>query len=418
VHALARHIPEVMETHAVPAAPHGSPRPRTSDAATATTPLPAAGGLSLEHSTSVAALDAREWDSLLGARGSFSAAGLDFLERAFAGGRPEDCWRLHYYVVRDENATPVLATFFTAGLWKEDMLSSAHVSRLVEIRRADDPYYLTTQTFAMGSLLTEGDHLYLDRNADWRGALEMLLAAIDEDAKQAGADTIVLRDLREGDRELDDAMHDSGFVKLSMPDSFVMNTVAPDDDRWFAELSARSRVHQRREVLPWDDAFDVEILRHGGREPGDDELAQLHRLYCNVHEQSLAINSFELPGSLLREMLAHDCWELMVMRLHADASHAPVAFGAHFIGAHHYVPMIVGLDYEHVRCDHSYRQALRQTLLLARTHGSDRILLGMGAALEKHRFGATLEHRCVYAQSGAHYAQEVLAGIAAESLAG
>jgi len=417
VDALARHVPEVMEAHAVPAAPRASRRPRTSDAALDAPRLSAPGGLSLEHSTSIAALDAREWDSLLGARGSFSADGLDFLERAFAGGRPEDCWRLHYYVVRDENATPVLATFFTAGLWKEDMLSSADVSRLVEIRRADDPYYLTTQTFAMGSLLTEGDHLYLDRSADWRGALEMLLDAVDKHAKQANADTIVLRDLREGDRELDDAMHESGFVKLSMPDSSVMNTVAPDDDKWLAGLSARSRVHQRREVLPWDDAFDVEMLRHGGREPGDDELAQLHRLYRNVHEQSLAINSFELPGSLLREMLAHDCWELMVMRLHGDASQVPVAFGAHFIGSHHYVPMIVGLDYEHVRSDHSYRQALRQALLLARTHGSDRILLGMGASLEKHRFGATVEHRCVYAQSGVHYSQEVLAGVAAESLA-
>ena len=41
--------------------------------------------------------------------------------------------------------------------------------------RAEDPYYLTSMTFAMGSLLTEGDHLYLDRNADWRGALDLLM---------------------------------------------------------------------------------------------------------------------------------------------------------------------------------------------------------------------------------------------------
>jgi hypothetical protein len=116
-------------------------------------------------------------------------------------------------------------------------------------------------------------------------------------------------------------------------------------------------------------------------------------------------------------MLAHDCWELMVMRLHGDPAHAPVAFGAHFIGAHHYAPMIIGLDYEHVRSDHSYRQALRQALLRARAHRSDRVLLGMGASLEKHRFGAAIEHRCAYAQSADHYSQEVLAGIAAESLA-
>lgn len=417
VEALARHVPDVLAANTLPGASKPAPSVQAPAVAVATPLAEPASGLSLEHSASIAALDPGEWDSLLGARGSFSAAGLDFLERAFAGGRPEDCWNFHYYIVRDENAKPVLATFFTAGLWKEDMLSSTAVSRLVEARRADDPYYLTAQTFAMGSLLSEGDHLYLDRDADWRGALGMLLQVIGEHAEQAKAGTIVLRDLTEGDRELDDALRDSGYVKLSMPDSLVLNAVAPDDDEWLEGLSARSRVHQRREVLPWDDVFDVEILRQGGREPGDDELAQLHGLYCNVREESLEINSFELPSTLLREMLAHDCWELMVMRLHGDPSHAPVAFGAHFIGAHHYAPMIIGLDYEHVRSDHSYRQALRQALLRARVHRSDRILLGMGAPLEKHRFGAAIEHRCAYAQSGEHYSQEVLAGIAAESLA-
>jgi 7-keto-8-aminopelargonate synthetase-like enzyme len=412
--ALARHIPDVLAASAEPAP--SSPPPRT-DAPSPAGATASAAGLSLEHSTSVRELEPREWDSLLGARGSFSAAGLDFLEHAFARGRPEDCWKFHYYIIRDENAKPVLATFFTAGLWKEDMLSSTEVSRLVEARRADNPYYLTAQTFAMGSLLSEGDHLYLDRVADWRSALGMLLNAIGEHAEQAKAGTIVLRDLVEGDRELERALHENGYVKLSMPDSLVVNAVARDDDRWLDGLSARSRIHQRREVLPWDDAFDVEILRHGGRKPGDDELAQLHRLYRNVRDQSLEINSFELPSTLLREMLDHDCWELMVMRLHANPSHPPVAFGAHFIGEHHYAPMIIGLDYEHVRSDHSYRQALRQALLRARAHRSDRILLGMGASLEKHRFGAAVERRCAYAQSGEHYSQEVLAGIEAELLA-
>jgi 7-keto-8-aminopelargonate synthetase-like enzyme len=184
VEALAHHIPDVLSADAAV----GSPLPTHTHVAAAVAPAapqaePAVAALALEHFESVAELDSREWDSLLGARGSFSAAGLDFLERAFTDGRPEDRWKFHYYIVRDEAARPVLATFFTAGLWKEDMLSSTAVSRLVESRRKDDPYYLTAQTFAMGSLLSEGDHLYLDRNADWRGALGMLLRAIGEHAE-------------------------------------------------------------------------------------------------------------------------------------------------------------------------------------------------------------------------------------------
>jgi hypothetical protein len=418
VEALARHVPEVLAASDVPELSHAPHRTQAPAAAVVEPNLERAAGLSLQHFDSIADIDADEWDSLLGARGSFSAAGLSFLERAFAEGRPEDCWDFHYYIVRDGGDRPVLATFFTAALWKEDMLSSAAVSRLVEAHRAHDPYYLTARTFSMGSLLSEGDHLYLDRDSDWRGGLRMLLQAVAEDAERASAGTIVLRDLAADDKELGDALRDSGYVKLSMPDSLVLNSVTASDVEWLQGLSPRSRVHQRREVLPWDGIFDVEILRHGGRVPDDEELAQLHSLYRNVRQKSLAINSFELPSTLLREMLSHDCWELMVMRLSDDPSHAPVAFGAHFIGANHYAPMIIGLDYDHVRSDHSYRQALRQALLRARVHGSDRILLGMGASLEKHRFGAVSEHRCAYAQAGEHYSQEVLAEIEAESLAG
>ena len=74
------------------------------------------GALSLDHHATIEALDGREWDALLGDRGSFTADGLRFLERAFRGGeRPEDRWSFDYYVVRDGARRPVLATFFTTA---------------------------------------------------------------------------------------------------------------------------------------------------------------------------------------------------------------------------------------------------------------------------------------------------------------
>ena len=126
-----------------------------------------------------------EWNALLGERGTFTVDGLRSSSvRSVASEKPEDEWEFHYYVVRNRAGKAVLATFFTAALWKDDMLSAAEVSDLVEARRADDPYYLTSTTFAMGSLLTEGDHLYLDRNADWKGALDLLMAAVSEHARR------------------------------------------------------------------------------------------------------------------------------------------------------------------------------------------------------------------------------------------
>lgn len=412
VEALSRHVETALAAaprRARAGAPPAPVEPPAAELASVPAPAP-----TLHRHSSIAELDPHEWDSLLGDRGTFTADGLAFLEKTFAvdNSRPEDRWSFHYYVVRDAGGRAVLATFFTAGLWKDDLLSPGAVSRQVEQRRREDPYYLTSQTFSMGCLLTEGDHLYLDRRGPWRDALNLLLEAIGEDAHAAGAGTVVLRDLAP-DPELAEAMGRRGFTEISMPDSFVLEPVPGGDADWLAGLSPKSRSHQRRDVLPWDDAFELEFVRQGGRRPGEAELDHLHRLYRNVQERGLEINAFELPRLLLGGMLDHPCWELMLMRLRPEAGGSPgmppVAFGAHFVGRRHYAPMLVGLDYTYVRSHRSYRQALRQALLRARAHGAERILLGMGAPLEKTRLGARAETRVAYVQASDHYSQEVLA---------
>src|SRR3954451_25016484 len=224
VAALARRVPEALDGAG------DAPRRK---AATVAGPA-----LVLEHHRSAGALDAAEWDALLGDRGTFNVEGLKFLERAFAGGgRPEDEWAFHYYLVRDRAGRPVLATFFTAALWKDDMLASAEVSRLVEERRAQDPYYLTSLTFGMGSLLTEGDHLYLDGNADWKGALDLLLEAVGSDAAAAGrgaagAGRLGRRDMCAAARAMAEALRERGFVKMAMPAAHVIEPVEAGDDEW------------------------------------------------------------------------------------------------------------------------------------------------------------------------------------------
>jgi hypothetical protein len=293
------------------------------------------------------------------------------------------------------------------------MMSSAEVSELVERRRAEDPYYLTSRTFAMGSLLTEGDHLYLDRNKDWKGALDLLIAAVSEDAKAEGAGTIVFRDLYSADIELAEAVKERGYVRTSLPDSLVYEPVAGGDEQWLATLSSKARVHQRKAVLPFDDAYDVEWLRAGGRSVSDGELEHLYGLYLAVQGRGRDLNSFPLPKTFLRDMLSHSSWELMTLTLRETG--AVVAFGAHFVGARHYAPMVVGLDYDVVRTHGAYRQAMRRAILRARELGSRRVLLGMGATFEKTRFGAHVQERVAFAQASDHYSSEVLAALAADT---
>jgi hypothetical protein len=92
-----------------------------------------------------------------------------------------------------------------------------------------------------------------------------------------------------------------------------------------------------------------------------------------------------------------------------------VAVGACFVGPEQYVPMVIGLDYRHVHERGLYRQCLLQTLRRARHHGVSRILLGMGAPLEKLRFGARPQAHCLFLRTEDAYPLDLLAALTAEA---
>jgi hypothetical protein len=204
-------------------------------------------------------------------------------------------------------------------------------------------------------------------------------------------------------------------VRTSLPASLVYEPVDGGDEEWMARLSSKQRWHQRRWVLPFDEAYDVEFLSHGGRDVSEDEIDHLYALYRAVQARGRDLNVFPLPKSFLRDMLEHDQWELMVLTLRETGE--VVSFGALFVGARHYSPMVIGLDYRYVGSHGLYRQMLRHALRRARAHGSKRVLLGMGATLEKKRFGAHVQERVAFAQASDHYSSEVLAAFAADARA-
>ena len=422
VEAMAHHLPRVFEQEGTSVEAVRAAFGLEAPAPPAAAATARRGELVLQSASTIDALDAAEWDGLLGDEGTFTAEGLRFLEATFsgrAGARPEDDWSFRYYVVRDASGRPVLATFFTAALWKDDMLAPAEVSARVEARRAQDPYFLTTRTFGMGSLLTEGRHLFLDRDADWQGALALLLDAAAADQLALDAATLVVRDLPTDDEELAAFLRESGLVQIPMLDSHVVELDAPDEPAHLAGLSYRARTHVRREALAREDDYAVEILGAGTRVPSDSELDHLYDLYLAVERRGLELNSFDLPRNVLRQMLAHPCWELVLLRLApgagGPADGRPVAFGAHFRGREHYAPMVVGLDYEFVVSHGAYRQGLLRALRRGRELGAARVCFGMGASLEKRRFGAVAHARSAFARADDHYGLEVLASIEAES---
>jgi 7-keto-8-aminopelargonate synthetase-like enzyme len=379
----------------------------------------ASNALRCSHASSIEELDGAAWDRWLGSRGSFDAASLRLLEQTFGPHqKPENRWGFHYYVVRDVDDQPCLATFFTEAVWKDDMLASASVSREVERRRHTDPHFLTSRVLAMGTLLTEGDHLFLDRSRDWKSALWLLLTALESKRDELDAPALVLRDLADDDLELREVLDAAGFVAVALPPSMVIDLDWRDRDEFLAARSKRERRFHREQVDPWTPAWEVEVVAGEGRRPSAAEWRHLHRLYANVQSRQLALNTFPLPADLLPRMAGWPGWEILLLRLRPEYGGEPGGFAQGFVACHagpeRYTPLIVGMDYRLVESHGLYRQLLARSVERAHSLGRRKVSFGLGSELEKSRFGARPERRLLYVQSHDRYHHDVLELIASD----
>jgi len=378
--------------------------------------------LRVERVRSIRELDVQEWDRLLGARANFAAASLALLEACFRDApEVEHRWAFYYYVIRDADGHPLAATFCTRALWKADMLADRRVSERLELERTRDPLHLTHRVFSMGCLLTEGDHLYLARDLDAPGGIRMapvlgrLLEAIQKDAKAEGCANIVLRDLDARSEPLGAQLREQGFHPAEAPESFELRIDWEDREDFLRGLSKKSRRHQRQAVAPFDDAYRSVVFSRAGEMATTRHLDRFEALYRNVKHTSLDLNTFDLPRRFFEAAADRPGWEIIALfPSEAASSEAapddlPVAAVVNFVGEENYVPLVIGLDYDYVRDRGLYRQCIRAVVERARERGCRRVNLGMGAPLEKARFGAKSTPRCLFVQSHDHYIHDVIA---------
>lgn len=363
-------------------------------------------GLRLEHHRSIHALDRREWDGALAAVGCVSWEAMALAERVFDARQPrrEHRWDFDYLVVRDERGAPVAMTSLCTALQKDDMLMRAKISEAVERMRAEDPYFLTSRVTMTGSNLSEGRHLFVDREGPWRGALALLLEKAVEVQESRGADALVLRELPGDDEALDELLLEQGFVKMPTLDTHLVDVDWRDEDELLTRLSPRSR-RQARQVIADGAGYVVSI--HDRERALDVDPALLHRLYAAVAGRNRRMNTFELPRDLLSALLESAAWELGVLRLDRAAGGpedgAPVAFWAAHRAGGDYAPLFCGLDYRYVESHRLYKQTIRRVLLRARALGARTVHLGMDAELEKRRWGARSVASCVFVQARGEY---------------
>jgi 7-keto-8-aminopelargonate synthetase-like enzyme len=385
--------------------------PALPDSPSATTyPSDANPGLLLQRHTSVEGIEPAQWNAYLGHRGMFDWQGMRFLEASFKDNQEkENNWKFRYYTVKDPQGQVVLMTFAAVALLKEDMFAQASISRALERERAADPYYLTSTGIVLGSLFTEGNHLYLDRESPhWKEALKMLLTTLGQEQEKEHASSIMLRDLQANDSELDEFMVEQDFVKLDLPESCVVEHLGWSNEEEFRKtLSKKGRENFVQKIKRKEHCFDVAVKNRLEAA----ELQHAMTLFRNVKNNNYAINNFLFPDKLFHLLNDSPDWEFILLSIKPEFSinTKPVAVAfCHRNVAQVYSFMLIGMDYEYLMEYGIYRQTLYQVLKRANTLQCAKVNMGISATIEKKKIGAIPYPKVAYYQSRDNFTMEML----------
>jgi 7-keto-8-aminopelargonate synthetase-like enzyme len=374
--------------------------------------------LTVTHATSIADVDKNLWDSLFVGKGSFDWEGLRMLENAFKGhSLAENNWQFDYLIVKDMLGKPVAATFATTAIYKDDMLSPAEVSAEVELKRHQDPYYLTSKVLATGSLLTEGEHFYIDYSSPlWKDAVQLILDKLAELQDQHEATAIMLRDFHGIDPLMDSFLVDNGYFRIAMPETSVADIThlsgKTDGESLRTSLSPKNRQNFSQFIARHENKFDVSIRRCA---ESDQELATWYQLYLNVKNNNLALNTFTLPETVFTEMGKSSGWEMIVLHVKKafdyEGIEKAVAVAFCYRSGDTYNWMLIGLDYTYNKNYSVYRQTLYQVMRRAMQLNCQKVHLGFSAGIEKKKVGAATYPVYAYLQTRDTYNAEALAAM-------
>jgi len=371
----------------------------------------------IEEYSSCLDLPQDEWNLLLGSQGSYDINGLAMLEKTFArpkvhsvSDKPEDHWQFRYLIIRDAHGAPILATIGTKSLIKADMFAAPDISQKAEFRRKEDKYAFTSQCIMMGTCLTEGSHLYLNKNnLDWRSAVAIMLRWLVDWRDSEKADLICLRDFTNVDTELDEFLQGKSFLKIRLPDShYVPRPVQFYEPEFLKGLSKKHRHHWRHHILPFNDLYDTKIIPGGRDFTAEEKIDHWYELYLQVSDRALDINTFKLPRTLFANLIKTSGWEAIELTPKGKDRCASVVFA--YWNGDRYCPMVVGMDYNYLD-QGIYRQSLFHLGMRAKELSAKSIQIGFGASLEKRRIGAKAQTTYAYMQAVDTFDLEALSTI-------
>jgi len=351
-------------------------------------------------------VDEKQWNRYMEGQGVYDWAGLQFLEAAFQGNaQKEHNWLFRYVIIKDSKGIPILMTFVTLSLWKDDMLAQEQISEAIEKERLEKPYHLTSMVLSLGCLFTEGNHLYWDKSHELSSAArDDLLEILEKMEHQLGAKMTVLRDFG-AESPWNEALYGHGFLRVQMPNSCTVDLAGPDSIAQYIEkLSSRNRRHFRKDIQPFLEMTNSEIISKANAS----QVQEFKRLFGEVQKRNLGLNTFSFPDRLFDLMNESERWEFIVL---APKGKPNTILGTMFCYTNQaavYVPAFVGMDYDLLATYSTYRQMLYRTIERALALNMPKIDFGMTASFEKRKLGAMVHEKYAYLQTNDNFILEMI----------
>lgn len=351
----------------------------------------------LQHERHIENIPKEIWNDVMQDKGSYDWDGLQFLESVFQKNkRKHNNWDFHYFVLRDTSGKIILATYLTNCLTKDDSLVPALVSQQVEEKRKTDPYYLCSKTLMMGSPISIGNHLYIDKTVkNWENALtfflEKLTALYDQDTVNA----LQIRDVSKTNLALHSTLENQGFVKVDVFDGYEVSLDGvTNSEEFLTHLRSDRRRFVRQRAVEHSDQFEVRLL-----DSQDIHLLdEVYQLYLNTKEKHLELNIFDCPKDLFRSAFYSSSWEVLVLSLRADSTNKPIGLALSHRTSTSYNFIFAGLDYRFVESHNTYNQLLWQLVIRSIETESSRLDLGLTTKQNKRKFGATTYSNVAFVQ--------------------
>ena len=263
-------------------------------------------------------IDTKTWDALFENNGNFSHNGLKCMEEIFSNNlRVEQNWTFHYLIITDTDNQIVLATFFTSGIYKDDMLAHENVSKKIEEQRLEDPFYLCSKTLSMGSLFSEGTHLYVNEShALVNEAFDRFFETIQVFKKKTNSVVVILRDFKK-DFKFNERFEGEGFVKVSMPNSLQLTNLKwkTSEEMLSTITSSKKREGIRYYALKNESLFDISVQSVLSKT----ESIRCYELFSKVKSRNFAFNFFHYPNNNTEILSKFDEYEFVLIRLKGES---------------------------------------------------------------------------------------------------